>query len=92
MLALGGGTFVDPENNKLLSENGVSVWLDCPFERIKARIGDGSGRPLACDPHRFQELFHSRRAEYSRCDYRVQVDTDEASLVTAAVLELPLFK
>ena len=92
VLALGGGTFVDPENNKLLSENGVSVWLDCPFERIKARIGDGSGRPLACDPHRFQELFHSRRAEYSRCDYRVQVDTDEASLVTAAVLELPLFK
>ena len=92
VLALGGGTFVDSENNRLLSENGVSVWLDCPFERIRARIGDSSGRPLARDPKRFEQLFHSRRAEYSRCDYRIEVDTDDAALVTAAVLELPLFK
>ena len=92
VLALGGGTFVDAENNRLLSENGVSVWLDCPFERIRARIGDGSGRPLARDPQRLEELFHARRADYSRCDYRVAVDTDDADVVTAAVLELPLFK
>ena len=92
VLALGGGTFVDSENNKLLSENGVSVWLDCAFERIRARIGDGSGRPLARDPKRFEDLFHTRRNEYSRCDYRVSVDTDDAVEVTAAVLELPLFK
>ena len=92
VLALGGGTFVDPENNRLLSENGVSVWLDCPFERIRTRIGDGSGRPLARDPKRFEDLFHARRAEYSRCDYRVPVDTDDPAMVTAAVLELPLFK
>ncbi len=92
VLALGGGTFVDAENNRLLAENGVSVWLDCPFERIRARIGDGTGRPLARDARRFEELFHSRRAEYSRCDYRVSVDTDDAAIVTAAVLELPLFK
>ena len=92
VLALGGGTFVDSENNRLLSENGVSVWLDCAFERIRTRIGDGSGRPLARDPKRFEQLFHARRAEYSRCDYRVEVDTDDAAIVTAAVMELPLFK
>ena len=92
VLALGGGTFVDAENNRLLAENGVSVWLDCPFERIRARIGDGSGRPLARDPKRLEELFHLRRNDYSRCDYRVAVDTDDAAIVTAAVLELPLFK
>ena len=92
VLALGGGTFVDPENNRLLSENGVSVWLDCSFDRIRTRIGDGSGRPLARDPARFQELFHARRSEYSRCDYRVPVETDDPAEVTAAILELPLFK
>jgi shikimate kinase len=92
VLALGGGTFVDPENNRLLAENGVSVWLDCPLNRIRERIGDLSGRPLARDPQRFAELFHARRNEYSRCDYRVAVDTDDAAVVTAAVLELPLFK
>jgi shikimate kinase len=92
VLALGGGTFVDPENNRLLSENGVSVWLDCSLERIRARIGEASGRPLARDPKRFEELFHARRAEYSRCDYRVAVETDDPQEITAAVLELPLFK
>ena len=92
VLALGGGTFVDPENYRLLSENGVSVWLDCPFERIRERIGPASGRPLARDPKRFEELFHARRGEYSRCDYRVEVDTDDASIITSAILELPLFK
>ncbi|HEY3741023.1 MAG TPA: shikimate kinase [Bryobacteraceae bacterium] len=92
VLALGGGTFVDPENNRLLAENGVTVWLDCPFERIRERIGETQTRPLARDPKRFEELFHARRNEYSRCDYRVEVDSDDAALVTAAVLELPLFK
>jgi shikimate kinase len=92
VLALGGGTFVDPDNNRLLAENGVSVWLDCPLERIRARVGDQSGRPLARDPKRFEALFHARRSIYSRCDYRVAVDTDDAAIVTAAVLELPLFK
>jgi shikimate kinase len=93
VLALGGGTFVDPENNRLLAENGVSVWLDCPLDRIWVRIGETSGtRPLARDPKRFEELFHARRSEYSRCDYRVAVNTDDAAMVTAAVLELPLFK
>ena len=68
------------------------MWLDCPFERIRARIGDASGRPLARDPKRLEELFHTRRADYSRCDYRVSIDTDDTAEVIAAVLELPLFK
>jgi len=92
VLALGGGTFVDAENNRLLAENGVSVWLDCSLERIRARIGVAGGRPLARDPKRFEELFHARRSEYSRCDYRVAVESDDPQAVMAAVLELPLFK
>jgi shikimate kinase len=91
VMALGGGAFVDPENYKLLCENGASVWLDCSIDRIRARIGDVSGRPLARDPKRFEDLYHARRAVYSQCEYRVMVDTDDPAVVTAAVLALPLF-
>ena len=91
VMALGGGAFVDEENHKLLTENGASVWLDCPIERIKARIANNSGRPLARDPRRFEQLYYSRREIYSKCEYRVEVDTDDPDVLTAAVLALPLF-
>ncbi|MDQ6705626.1 MAG: shikimate kinase, partial [Acidobacteriota bacterium] len=50
VLALGGGAFVQPENYALLSNNGVSVWLDCPFDVIRRRVANDSSRPLARDP------------------------------------------
>src|SRR5580692_3470246 len=59
VIALGGGTFVQPVNAKLLEEHGISVWLDCPFETIEARIMDeariaeADSRPLASDRERF---------------------------------------
>src|SRR5215831_1052623 len=34
VLALGGGAFTLPANRALLAENGVSIWLDCPFETV----------------------------------------------------------
>ena len=33
VLALGGGAIVQPENFALIENNGVTIWLDCPFER-----------------------------------------------------------
>jgi len=37
VVALGGGAFLSPANRELASANGVSVWLDCDFERIARR-------------------------------------------------------
>src|SRR5579862_1181764 len=56
VLALGGGAFVDPENRKLLEERGVTIWLDCPFPRICARLDGQTNRPLARDPEKFKQL------------------------------------
>ncbi len=38
VIALGGGSFVQPVNKALLDGHGISVWLDCSFETIQARI------------------------------------------------------
>ena len=38
VIALGGGSFVQPANAKMLKGHGVSIWLDCPFEILSARI------------------------------------------------------
>ncbi|MGA2434402.1 MAG: shikimate kinase, partial [Bryobacteraceae bacterium] len=38
VVALGGGAFLRPENFEMLRENGVTVWLDCPFETVRQRV------------------------------------------------------
>src|SRR5579863_1511460 len=70
VIALGGGSFVQPANVKLLEGHGVSIWLDCPFEIIEARINDddrvmdADTRPLARDREKFRRLYEERRAAY----------------------------
>src|SRR3954465_714698 len=49
VVATGGGTFVDPENRAAMNADGVSVWLDLPFEELLARIPADGRRPLASD-------------------------------------------
>ena len=38
VLALGGGAFAVQANRNLLENNGVTVWLDCPFEVVERRV------------------------------------------------------
>src|SRR5580700_4868054 len=71
VLALGGGAFVDAANRDLILQNGIAIWLDCPFDRVQQRVGDASLRPLARDPQRFAALFESRRAIYALADVRI---------------------
>src|SRR5580658_5091894 len=59
VVALGGGSFVQPTNSQLLEGHGISVWLDCPFETIEQRVGvlEGDTRPLTRDRERFRQLY-----------------------------------
>jgi shikimate kinase len=91
VLSLGGGAFLSEENFTLVSNNGVSVWLDCPLETIERRIAGCANRPLARDPGRLRELYHQRRPGYSRADFHVTVATDDALAIVRHLLELPLF-
>jgi shikimate kinase len=91
VLALGGGAFVDPANQRLLEERGVTVWLDCPFHRISARLDGQTHRPLARDPEKFRQLFDDRQDVYSKAEHRIEADTDDPSAIVAQILKLPIF-
>jgi shikimate kinase len=91
VLALGGGAFVDAVNRKLLEERGVTVWLDCPFPRISARLNGLTHRPLARDPEKFQRLYDDRLEFYCQAEHRIAADTDDPAAIVADILKLPIF-
>jgi shikimate kinase len=91
VIALGGGAFAQAENAQMLDGHGVSIWLDCPFETLSARIMDGDSRPLARDPERFRKLYEERLSAYARANYRIDANCDVERTVDL-ILELPCWK
>ncbi len=91
VIALGGGSFVQPANAELLENHGISIWLDCPLETIERRILEPESRPLARDPEGFRKLYEERRAAYSRASFRVDADCEPERAVQL-ILELPCWK
>ena len=91
VLALGGGTFINPANRGLLEERGVTLWLDCSFPRICSRLEGQTHRPLARHPDKFRQLYDDRRDAYSQAEFRIEADTDDAAAVVAEILKLPIF-
>jgi len=92
VLAMGGGAFIGEANRRLLDGNGVSVWLDCDFDRIARRVAQAAHRPLARDPEKLAALFHQRREIYRLADVHVPIDTDDPEQVATAVLAHPFFQ
>jgi shikimate kinase len=91
VISLGGGAFLSHRNFDLVSNNGVSVWLDCPIELIERRVAAFVHRPLARDPSQLRSLFDVRREGYARADYRIEIQDDDAGSAVARILALPLF-
>lgn len=71
VVATGGGTFVDPQNRAVINQDGASVWLDVPIERLIARIPSDGRRPLAADRLEFERLYLLRRAAYEQAQLRL---------------------
>lgn len=92
VVSLGGGAFLIEENFELVSNNGVTVWLDCPLSMVERRVAGHTHRPLARDPHTLRSLFEARRDSYARADYRIEVTGDDPAEAVARILALPLFK
>ena len=71
VVATGGGTFIDPQNRAVISQDGLSVWLDVPIDKLIARVPADGRRPLAADRTEFERLYLARRAAYAQAAYRV---------------------
>ena len=91
VLALGGGAFTRPENRELLEEHGITVWIDTSFAIVQKRVGVSNHRPLARDPVKFEALFNSRRQEYAKAEFRIQLKDDNSRRALEDLLKLNLF-
>ncbi len=101
VLALGGGTFAQPQNVALLRGGsvpegaggpggglaGVVIWLDCPIEELLARCVTMTDRPLFRDEGSFQQLYAQRLPFYQQADHRVESSADPR-LVVEQILAL----
>jgi shikimate kinase len=83
VVATGGGTFVDPENRAAINADGVSVWLDLPFEELLARVPPDGRRPLASDLTQMTLLYEGRRLAYEQAHIKL----DAARLRTEELIE-----
>jgi shikimate kinase len=92
VLALGGGAFAQQANRQLIENNGITVWLDCPLERVRQRVAQATHRPLARDPEAFASLFQARRADYTLADIHVVIESDDPEITVGAILDHPVFR
>lgn len=71
VVATGGGTFMDPENRAAIALDGLSIWLDVPFEELVLRIPQDGRRPLAADRAALERLYAVRIEAYRQARHRV---------------------
>ena len=91
VLALGGGAFTRTENRELLTEHGVTVWIDTAFAVVQKRVGMSTHRPLARDPARFEALYNARREDYAKAEFHIQLTDDNSRKALEDLLKLKLF-
>ena len=71
IVATGGGTFADPENRAAINRDGLSIWMDVPFDEIVMRLPVDGRRPLATDRDQLERLFAIRQISYAQAQVRL---------------------
>jgi len=71
VVATGGGTFMDAESRAAINRDGLSIWLDVPFEELLARVPADGRRPLAADRDQLARLFAIRQVGYEQAQLRL---------------------
>src|SRR5690242_8591111 len=56
VIALGGGTFIDPENRRLAEQTGLTVWLKVSFANVADRVKFDGKRPKFVDKTQAEQL------------------------------------
>jgi shikimate kinase len=90
VLALGGGSFVDPETRTLVCRKAISVWLNAPLEVLVRRTGRRDDRPLlkTGDPHAILSKLRTERAPlYAQADISIDSGRGPLGDVAQRVLE-----
>ena len=87
VVATGGGTFIDADTRAAINLDGLSVWLDVPFERLLTRLPADGRRPLAADRAQMERLFTSRQAAYAQAHLRIEAGAAPAEELAEQILD-----
>ena len=87
VVATGGGTFMDVENRAAINLDGLSVWLDVPFETVLTRIPADGRRPLAADRLQMERLFTGRQAIYAQAHLRLDAGAARAEEIAERIID-----
>jgi shikimate kinase len=87
VIATGGGTFADQENRTAMNADGLSVWLDVPFEEVLARVPADGRRPLAADRSQMERLFTARQLAYAQAHVRIDAGGLQAPDVAERIMD-----
>ncbi len=92
VIALGGGTFAQEPNERLIRQaGGTTVWLDCPAEELWRRCELVQNRPLFRDRRSFIQLLEQRLPWYRRAEYRIPTGGRRPEEVAQEILGLKIF-
>ena len=92
VLSTGGGAVLDPENRKLLSDNGIIIYLKSTAEKLYRRIADDKRRPLIQTDDRLnkiKKILEERGPLYQSLANEI-IETQELSIkqITQKILDL----
>jgi shikimate kinase len=87
VVATGGGTFMDPDNRAAINLDGLSVWLDVPFDVVLSRIPADGRRPLAADRVQMERLFALRQAGYAQAHVRIDAQHAPAEEIAERIMD-----
>ncbi|MBI4463102.1 MAG: shikimate kinase [Acidobacteria bacterium] len=89
VVALGGGTFAQPQNFDLLQRAGaITIWLECPVEILLMRCALVTNRPLFRDEDSFRQLYEQRLPYYQQATFTVQTGQADPDKVVSQILAL----
>jgi shikimate kinase len=94
ILSTGGGAFLSERNRQMMSDKGVSVWLNADLSLLWSRVKGKNTRPLLRTAHPYEtlrEIYETRAPIYALADLSVAGDPgysidDMAAEVEAALV------
>lgn len=86
VIALGGGTFLDPANRDLAEKTGVTVWLKVSFPKVEERVRIDGTRPKFGNAEQAERLYQDREAHYALAKVHVLTDSQSPESVANEIL------
>lgn len=86
VIALGGGSFLDPENRSIAESSGLTVWLKVSFSTVAGRVKIDGTRPKFSSKEQAESLFQSREPYYALAKMHVSTDLGTPETIADEIL------